>query len=126
MSREEKIPENGLDVFRRSEWIGRGLKFRIEDLPAAVEQEWTEILRIPLLSKYNYAIMNPQLSVHALLASNLPTTVENSKVIVLAEDCFRQDEPPRHLPVDFEKRPIPPLSFVQNLRAAAGQAWLDG
>lgn len=112
------------EVFKREQWIGRGRKFRVEDLPPVVEGEWNRIMQIPL--EFNHAFMNPQQSVHTLLAMKASTRVDNAKVTVHAKDCFRRGLASQCLPPDFEIRPIPPLSFVQELSEAAGQAWLDG
>ena len=105
-----------------TQWIRQQKTYDTRTLPFQVIEACTAATRLP--DDHHVLIPSPDLSVHDYLSVNLPVLL--ASIVTLKPGCwFITDTPDKEFSYLFS-RPFPPPSAIQRLRAAFGQAWIDG
>ena len=109
-------------LWRSSEWIGRGKSFT--DVPSYVLAAHQRELQLP--ESAQTILLAPDVPVSAFLAVQLPSQ-PSVLAYQKASSAFSYQDPTESIEAHrFDKRLIPPESYLKELAGLVGQAWLDG
>jgi hypothetical protein len=115
--------EQGSIDFEPSKWIQRGLKYEMVPFHV-INAHLLHALNIP---KTAPPLPDPNVPITEFLCLTLP--VQSTYIITSKPDQWFSKEPPEEdvsILLTRPNGPIPNMEFLAQLKAAAGQAWLDG
>ncbi|PPQ73525.1 hypothetical protein CVT25_012435 [Psilocybe cyanescens] len=111
------------EFFKEEEWIGKGKKYDWEKLPGYVTSAKNTSLKIPETFLHHAQLPQSNLSVADFLLFKLPQ-LSSEIISSKTSTWFSADKPTTNN--ILVSRPVPSPDFINNLKAAYGQAWLDG
>jgi hypothetical protein len=111
--------EQGSTTFEPSKWIQRGLKY--QSVPFHVINAHLHALDIPETVP---RLPDPDVPITEFLCLALPIQSVNT-ITSKPDQWFSNDSPNGDVSI-LLTRPVPNMEFLAQLKATAGQAWLDG
>lgn len=124
MQQEVDDISDGLPLFDKDKWIGKGQNFpmNLMDVPLGLIYYIDKLLIIPDEVKEEY-IPSPNLSIDAFVTLKLPK-LSYSLAIFKAQSCFRK-ETPNIETATLKTRELPPIAWLNKLKEHFPQAVLD-